>query len=28
VKGRYLELNGRGEWVEKDDPASSTLSAR
>jgi len=20
VKGRYLELNGRGEWVEKDDP--------
>jgi hypothetical protein len=23
VKGRYLELNGQNQWVEKDDPAKS-----
>ena len=23
VKGRYLELDGRGQWVEKDDPVMS-----
>ena len=23
VKGQYLELNGRGQWVDKDDPVMS-----
>jgi hypothetical protein len=25
VKGRYLELDGQNQWVEKDDPMMSVL---